>query len=79
MKTVGAFDAKTHFSALLAEAEKGERIIITKHGVPAARLEPIEDSTRGKPEETIKEILRFAADNSLDGLSLKSLIEEGRK
>ena len=79
MKTVGAFDAKTHFSALLAEVEKGERIIITKHGTPAARLEPVDSSAPAKPEETIREILRLAAKNKLDGLSLKTLIEEGRE
>jgi prevent-host-death family protein len=39
--TVGAFEAKTHLSALLDRAEKGETITITKHGRPVARLVPV--------------------------------------
>lgn len=40
MHTVGAFEAKTHFSALLEEVKKGEQIIITKHGRAVAQLSP---------------------------------------
>jgi len=36
----GAFEAKTHLSALLARVEAGETITITKHGRPVARLVP---------------------------------------
>jgi len=39
--TVGAFEAKTHLSELLARVEEGEQITITKHGRPVARLTPI--------------------------------------
>jgi predicted nucleic acid-binding protein len=38
MITVGAFEAKTHFSALLDKVEAGEDVIITRHGKPVARL-----------------------------------------
>ena len=37
-KTVGAFDAKTHLSALLTLVEAGEEIVITRRGKPVARL-----------------------------------------
>lgn len=39
-KTVGAFEAKTHFSALLGRAEQGEEIVITRRGKTVARLVP---------------------------------------
>jgi prevent-host-death family protein len=39
--TVGAFEAKTHFSELLMRASKGEEILITKRGKPLARLVPV--------------------------------------
>ncbi len=32
MKTIGAFDARTHLSNLLERASQGEEIIITKRG-----------------------------------------------
>jgi hypothetical protein len=34
MQTVGAYEAKTHLTQLLERVAKGERITITKHGVP---------------------------------------------
>lgn len=38
MATVAAFEAKTHFSALLDRVERGEEIVITRHGKPVAKL-----------------------------------------
>ena len=40
MRFIGAFEAKTHLSRLLDEAERGEVITITKRGRPVARLMP---------------------------------------
>ncbi len=37
MKTVGSYEAKTHFSAFLNRVAKGEQITITRHGVPDGR------------------------------------------
>ncbi|MBY0335002.1 MAG: type II toxin-antitoxin system prevent-host-death family antitoxin [Acetobacteraceae bacterium] len=36
--TVGAFEAKTHLSALLDRVERGEEITITRRGRAVARL-----------------------------------------
>ncbi|MBK8100444.1 MAG: type II toxin-antitoxin system prevent-host-death family antitoxin [Planctomycetes bacterium] len=47
--TVGAFDAKTRLSELLDLAERGEVVIITRHGKPVAKLSPcdaVRDSQR---------------------------------
>lgn len=38
---IGAFEAKTHLSALLDRVEKGEELTITRRGVPVARLVPV--------------------------------------
>ncbi len=40
MKTVTAFEAKTHLSRLLEEASRGETILITRRGTPVALLGP---------------------------------------
>lgn len=42
MKQIGAFDAKTHFSSLLEQVEKGEEIIITRRGKQIAKIIPIQ-------------------------------------
>jgi prevent-host-death family protein len=40
LSSVGAYDAKTRLSELLDRVEKGEQIVITRHGRPVARLVP---------------------------------------
>jgi prevent-host-death family protein len=40
MKEIGAFEAKNKLSALLDLAERGEEIVITRHGKEVARLVP---------------------------------------
>jgi prevent-host-death family protein len=40
MKTATVADAKSHLSALLAEVEAGQGIVITRRGKPVARLIP---------------------------------------
>jgi prevent-host-death family protein len=79
MGSVGAYEAKTHLSQLLDRVMKGERITITKHGVPVAVLEPPDSRTTGDVETTIGEIRAFRKAHSLGGHSLKAMIEEGRK
>ena len=44
MKTIGAFEAKTHLSELLDLAALGERVTITRRGKPIARLNPAVDA-----------------------------------
>ena len=38
--SVGAFEAKTHFSQLIERAMQGEEIFITRRGKPVAKLVP---------------------------------------
>ena len=83
MKTVGVYEAKTNFSSLLDEVERGESITITRHGKEIARIERVEPSVRS-PEEIdaiIEEFEAFRATHRgvLAGLSIRELIEEGRK
>jgi prevent-host-death family protein len=40
MITVGVVEARNNFSALLDRVEQGEAVIITRRGVPIARLVP---------------------------------------
>ena len=46
MREVQASEAKTHLPRLLDEVERGETIIVTRHGRPIARIVP-EESGRG--------------------------------
>ncbi|GHS86074.1 type II toxin-antitoxin system Phd/YefM family antitoxin [Cellulomonas hominis] len=40
--SVSIYDAKTHLSKLVARAETGEEITLTRSGRPVARLVPLE-------------------------------------
>jgi prevent-host-death family protein len=41
MAEIGAFEAKNKLSELLDRVERGERIVITRHGKPVAELSPV--------------------------------------
>ncbi len=80
MAEVGAYEAKTHLPRLLERVRKGERITITKHGTPVAMLVPVEQTGRQRTvAETIEEIRRFRRGHRLDGLTIRELIDEGRR
>jgi len=40
MTTVNIHEAKTHFSKLIEQIQRGEEVVIAKAGVPVARLTP---------------------------------------
>ena len=40
MREIQSSDAKTHLTQLLTDVERGETIVITRHGRPIARLVP---------------------------------------
>ena len=79
MKTVGAYEAKTHLAQLLERVAKGEKITITKHGVPVATLQPADTSKKTPVRDIIDQLKRFRSGHRLDGLSIREMIEEGRR
>ncbi len=79
METVGAYTAKTHLPQLLKRVSKGEKITITKHGVPVAILQPPEAQQKRPTKEVVAELRAFRRRHSLDGLSIREMIEEGRR
>jgi prevent-host-death family protein len=79
MTTVGAFEAKTHFSALLERAAQGEEIVITRHGRPVARLVPAVVTEEGQIDRAIAALKSFRQGASLDGLSWQELRDAGRR
>ena len=46
MNTVNLADAKAHLSELVAQAESGEPVCITRYGKPVARLTGVETQPR---------------------------------
>jgi prevent-host-death family protein len=79
METVGAYEAKTHLPKLLERVSKGERITITKHGVPVAVLQPPDPEKAVDTKSVISELRTLRNKHRLDGLSIREMIEEGRR
>ena len=79
MITVGSYEAKTHLAALLDKVEQGEKVTITRHGVPVAVMEPVGAPDRAKVRRAIDNIKRHRKGKSLDGITIRDLIEEGRR
>ena len=80
MESIGLFEAKTHLSELVARAERGEEVIITRHQRPVAKLVPIvvpapDGAAR---RAAVNALLRSARGRTL-GLDWKALRDEGRK
>jgi prevent-host-death family protein len=79
MKEIGAFEAKNKLAQLLDLAERGEEIIITRHGRQVARLMPIEKPfDREAARQAAEEIKKMRKGISIDDATIKEFINEGR-
>ena len=80
METIGLFEAKTHLSELVARAERGEEVIITRHQRPVAKLVPIAAPVSDAPARraAVGALLRGARGHKL-GSDWKTLRDEGRR
>ncbi len=79
MKSIGAFEAKTHFARLLERVAKGEQIVITKHGTPVARLVPFAKPDGARARRAISRLKASRKGRRLDGLSWRELRDAGRR
>ena len=78
MKKVGAYEAKTHFSLILDEVEKGNRISITRRGRPVALIVPPREE-KPHPASVIAALRALRKSVTLGDIPLRQLIEEGRR
>lgn len=81
---VGIFDAKTHLSELIDRVRAGESFVLTKHGVPVARLvsaEAAEDHARSdRVRRAFARLGELRTGVTLGGtVTVKQLIDRGRQ
>lgn len=79
MKSVGAFEAKTRLNELLRRVSDGETIRITRRGIPIAKLVPLENKGKEDVVKAVRELREIRKKLSLGGLSIRKLIDEGRR
>src|SRR5271169_2668826 len=79
MKSIGGFKAKAHFSELLERVARGENLIITRHGVPAAMLVPVTEAAPKLTHQEIVEGMRALRKRVRhDKMSVREMVVEGR-
>jgi prevent-host-death family protein len=81
MREVQASEAKTHLPRLLDEVERGETIVITRHGRPIARIVPEADRRRADFERAVQDLqlLRRRLAGRVSLTELLSARHEGHK
>jgi prevent-host-death family protein len=79
MKTVGLFEAKQKLSNLVERASEGEQIGITRRGKLAAMLVPARTDISLREAFAEIERIRLRAKPLPKGVTIKDLIEEGRR
>lgn len=80
MKEIGAFEAKNRLGQLLDLIEHGEEVVITRHGKAVARLVPPKAAfNRAEARDAAEQIRRMSKGVTLGGISVKELIDEGRR
>lgn len=80
METIGLFEAKTHLSELVARAERGEEVVITRHNKPVAKLVPIGRAARTviMRRQAALEALQAFEPIEMPGVTIAELIGNGR-
>jgi prevent-host-death family protein len=78
MRTIGSDRARTHLYRLLDDVADGESITITKRGRPVAELVRIERAT-ANADDVLKGFRALRKGITLGGLSIRELIDEGRR
>ena len=79
MIEIGAYEAKTRLSSLLDKVEQGEEVVITRHGRPIARLVPARQAREAELDDVVARFRQARKGVRLGGLSIKDLINEGRR
>ena len=79
-RVIQASEAKTHLPQLLDEVERGETIIITRHGRAIARILPEARRRQQEIDEAIADIKELGKESGKATVEeILSLIREGRK
>ncbi len=78
MREVGAFEAKTHLSELLAAVEAGETVTITRRGKPVARLVPVHGESSGRLA-ALTRLRALGARAGMTSAEILSMRNEGRR
>ncbi len=79
MRKMGSTEARRDWSRLLDGAERGEPMLITRHGKAVALMVPAGDAIdQAKVNRAVEGLLGARRGVTLGGLKLKDLVDSGR-
>ena len=79
MVTIGLSEAGSQLPNLVDRVAQGELITITKQGVPVARIVPVPNQNNSDLSQVIQDIKECRKGRRLEGLTIREMIEEGRR
>ena len=80
MRQIQASEAKTRFLQLLDDVERGETVVITRHGQAVARIEPERGRRQQEIDKAISALRAFGRRNGpITVEEILSARDEGRK
>jgi prevent-host-death family protein len=74
---IGTFEAKTHFSEIIEDVQRGKDFVITKRGKPVAKIIPFSANTIGR-KEIVKTLVSYQSVSNIP-FDIKEAIKSGRK
>lgn len=83
--TVGIHEAKVHFSEYAQRVERGDSVVVTRHGKPALRMMPMpeeeasDEDVLAKRKAAMERWLEIRKTMPMVKVDIKALIEEGRR
>ncbi len=72
-------EAEARLSSLLERVERGEEVVITRHGKAVARLVPVATDDRAEVDAAIERLKELRAGTRLGRASWKALRDAGRR
>ena len=82
MERIGIYDARAKFSELIERAAGGEEVVITRRGKPITKLVSAGSGSGAavrRKSATVKRIERMREEFNIRGVSIRKLIEQGRR
>lgn len=79
MRTVRTEEAQAHLSHLIEEVGRGHQIEITMNGAPVALLVPVSAAPKPNVRQVIRQMRELRHGITLGGLSVREMIQEGRR
>jgi prevent-host-death family protein len=78
MRALTAVEAKVKLGSLLDAVERGEEVLVTRNGMPVARIVPA-GPPRMSQADAVERLRTFGDGITLGGLDLRAMRDEGRR